>query len=42
MMLHMVEVAGGQVATVVNDEENIKITTPFDLIIGEAILRRQS
>ena len=38
----LVEVAGGQVATVVNDEENIKITTPFDLIIGEAILRRQS
>jgi len=38
----LVEASGGQVVTVINDEENIKITTPFDLIMGEAILRRQS
>ena len=38
----LVEAAGGKVVSVINDEENIKITTPFDLIIGEALLRRKS
>ena len=37
----LIEAAGGKVVTVLNDKENIKITTPFDLIIAEAILRRK-
>ena len=37
----LIKAAGGKVVTVLNDEENIKITTPFDLVIAEAILRRK-
>lgn len=36
----LIEAYGGQVNTVLNSQENIKITTPLDLVIGEAILRR--
>lgn len=37
----LIEATGGKVITVPNDEENIKITTPFDLIIIKEILRRK-
>lgn len=37
----LVERLGGQVRVVLGSYENLKITTPEDLIIGEAILRRR-
>jgi 2-C-methyl-D-erythritol 4-phosphate cytidylyltransferase len=35
------EAMGMEVHLTPGDEENMKITTPFDLVIGEAILKRR-
>ena len=36
-----VETAGGRVKIVEGDYQNIKITTPFDLLVAEAILNQR-
>ncbi len=38
----LVERLGHRVATVEGDEENLKLTTPLDLVIAEAIIRRRA
>ncbi len=38
----LVEAAGGEVATVAGDPHNLKITSPDDLLVAEALLRARS
>ena len=38
----VVEAAGHEVTLVEGNRENIKITTPFDLAVAEAVLRQQA
>ncbi len=38
----LVELAGHQVQVVAGDPENLKVTTPLDLAVAEAILARRS
>jgi 2-C-methyl-D-erythritol 4-phosphate cytidylyltransferase len=38
----LVERAGGGIKVIPGSEENIKITTPVDLVVAEALLRRRS
>jgi 2-C-methyl-D-erythritol 4-phosphate cytidylyltransferase len=37
----LVEIAGGRIKMVKGSEENIKLTTPFDLVVAEEILKRR-
>ena len=38
----LIENMGGEVEVVLGSEENIKLTTPIDIIIAESILRNRT